>query len=97
MYLSYTTCSPSLIFPSALANDGLYRETRHFTAWTKERQIEDCKLHAVIREVTGQSTAPIGDMIFETHDTSIAHETCEEMVGPASIKTASQLGWLTDH
>ncbi|KAK0388001.1 hypothetical protein NLU13_4245 [Sarocladium strictum] len=66
----------------SLANDGLYRETRHFTAWTKERQIEDCKLHAVIREVTGQSTAPIGDMIFETHDTSIAHETCEEMFVP---------------
>jgi hypothetical protein len=41
--------------------------------------VEDCKLHAVIREATGQSTAPIGDMIFETHDTSIAHETCEEM------------------
>lgn len=68
---------------SALANDGLYRETRHFTAWTKERQVEDCKLHAIIREVTGQSTAPIGDMIFETTDTSIAHETCEEMVRSA--------------
>jgi NAD+ synthase (glutamine-hydrolysing) len=73
---------------AALANDGLYRETRHFTAWTKERQVEDCKLHAIIREVTGQTTAPIGDMIFETNDTSIAHETCEEMV---SINTSSDL------
>lgn len=73
----------------ALAGDGLYREPRHFTAWRKERQVEDHKLNAVMREVTGQSIVPIGDFILETPDTSIALETCEELFVPQnpSIRT----------
>lgn len=68
---------------TALAGDGLYREPRHFTAWSKERQIETHKLHQVVREVTGQATVPIGDFILETPDTSVTCETCEELVGYA--------------
>ncbi|KAK5992153.1 Putative glutamine-dependent NAD(+) synthetase [Cladobotryum mycophilum] len=65
----------------ALAGDGLYREPRHFTPWMKERQIETYKLHQVVRDVTKQTTAPIGDFILETPDTSVTCETCEELVG----------------
>jgi hypothetical protein len=63
----------------ALAGDGLYREPRHFTAWSKKRQIEEHKLHQAVRAVTGQTTVPIGDFILETEDTSITCETCEEL------------------
>jgi NAD+ synthase (glutamine-hydrolysing) len=66
----------------ALAGDGLYREPRHFTAWTKEREVEAHKLHQVVREVTGQTTVPIGDFILETPDTSVTCETCEELFVP---------------
>jgi NAD+ synthase (glutamine-hydrolysing) len=66
----------------ALAGDGLYREPRHFTAWSKKRQIEDHKLHQAVRAVTGQMTVPIGDFILETEDTSITCETCEELFVP---------------
>lgn len=66
----------------ALAGDGLYREPRHFTAWVKERQVETHKLHQVVRDVTGQTTVPIGDFILETPDTSVACETCEELFVP---------------
>ncbi|KAH6609920.1 NAD+ synthetase [Trichoderma cornu-damae] len=66
----------------ALANDGLYREARHFTAWTKARQVETYYLEAVVQKVTGQRTVPIGDMIISTPDTAIACESCEEMFVP---------------
>ncbi|KAI0144661.1 NAD+ synthase [Xylariaceae sp. FL1272] len=66
----------------ALANDGLYREARHFTAWPKHKQTETYYLESVIERVTGQHTVPIGDAILSTRDTSIGCETCEEMFTP---------------
>ncbi|CAI4213851.1 unnamed protein product [Parascedosporium putredinis] len=66
----------------ALANDGLYREARHFTAWTKQRQIETYYLEGVVQKVTGQRSVPIGDMILSTPDTAVACESCEEMFVP---------------
>ncbi|KAI0472624.1 glutamine-dependent NAD(+) synthetase with GAT domain-containing protein [Xylariaceae sp. FL0804] len=66
----------------ALANDGLYREARHFTAWCKQRQVETYYLESAVRKVTGQTTVPIGDMILSTPDTAIACESCEEMFVP---------------
>ncbi|KAL7792921.1 glutamine-dependent NAD(+) synthetase with GAT domain-containing protein [Trichoderma ceciliae] len=66
----------------ALANDGLYREARHFTAWSKPRQVEVYYLESIIQQITGQKTVPIGDMILSTPDTAIACESCEEMFVP---------------
>jgi hypothetical protein len=63
-----------------LAGDGLYREPRHFTAWVKQREVEEYKMPSTIKEVTQQSTVPIGDFILETPDTSVTCETCEELV-----------------
>lgn len=45
----------------ALANDGLYRETRHLTAWSKPREVETHYLESALRRVAGQTTVPIGD------------------------------------
>ncbi|KAF4591371.1 Glutamine-dependent NAD(+) synthetase [Ophiocordyceps camponoti-floridani] len=66
----------------ALANDGLYREARHFTAWSKPREVETYYLESVVRRVTGQETVPIGDMILSTPDTAVTCESCEEMFVP---------------
>lgn len=75
----------------SLAGDGLYREPRHFTAWVKERQVETHKLHQVVKDVTGQSTVPIGDFILETPDTSVSCETCEELFVPRNPSTFTGL------
>ncbi|RDA88491.1 hypothetical protein CP532_6618 [Ophiocordyceps camponoti-leonardi (nom. inval.)] len=66
----------------ALANDGLYREARHFTAWSKPREIETYYLETAVQRVTGQKTVPIGDMILSTQDTAVTCESCEEMFVP---------------
>ena len=38
----------------ALADDENYRERRHFTAWTKLKQVEEFTLPLFIQEITGQ-------------------------------------------
>ncbi len=68
----------------ALCDDGNYRETRWFTAWTKTRQVEDFYLPRIIRGVTGQTTVPFGDGVVATQDTVIGYEICEEMWNPQS-------------
>lgn len=67
-----------------LANDGLYRETRHFTAWAKPRATETYYLEKIIADITGQKTVPIGDAIISTLDTSLGTETCEELFVPSN-------------
>ncbi|WYZ35695.1 hypothetical protein EsH8_X_000342 [Colletotrichum jinshuiense] len=71
----------------SLANDGLYREARHFSAWTKLREVETYYLEAVAAQVTGQKTVPIGDLILSTLDTAVSCETCEEMFSPLNPST----------
>ncbi len=71
----------------SLANDGLYREARHFTAWPKKMQTETYYLEDVIEKVTGQHTVPIGDAILSTRDTAIGCVTCEEMFTPSNPST----------
>ncbi|RMZ76836.1 hypothetical protein DV738_g4770, partial [Chaetothyriales sp. CBS 135597] len=71
----------------SLANDGLYREARHFTAWVKPRTVETYYLEQVIREITGQKTVPIGDGVLSTLDTSVGCETCEELFTPVNPST----------
>lgn len=73
-----------------LANDGLYREMRHFTAWVKRYEIEQYYLEDVVSAVTGQRKVPIGDVILSTKDTAVACETCEELFTP--LNPSSYLG-----
>ncbi|PFH55100.1 hypothetical protein XA68_10749 [Ophiocordyceps unilateralis] len=81
---SWEACSLTLgLGPKmALANDGLYREARHFTAWSKPREVETYYLEGVVQRVTGQETVLIGDMILSTPDTAVTCESCEEMFVP---------------
>ncbi|KAF2672462.1 NAD+ synthase [Microthyrium microscopicum] len=76
----------------SLANDGLYRETRHFTAWAveKHRIFEDYYLEHGLREATGQRTVPFGDGILSTLDTAIGCESCEELFTP--LNPSSYMG-----
>ncbi|KAI1124456.1 NAD+ synthase [Nemania abortiva] len=75
----------------SLANDGLYREARHFSAWVKPMQTEVYYLEEVIEKITGQRTVPIGDAILSTRDTAIGCETCEEMFTPRNPSTYMSL------
>ena len=67
-----------------LANDGNYRETRWFSAWSQERSIEPFSLPETIRELNQQNTVPIGIAAIATRDTAVASETCEELFTPKS-------------
>ena len=67
-----------------LANDGNYRETRWFSAWSQERSIEPFSLPETIRELNQQNTVPIGIAAIATRDTAVASETCEELFTPNS-------------
>ncbi|OWZ68719.1 NAD+ synthetase [Cryptococcus neoformans] len=67
-----------------MANDGNYRELRHFTPWHKHRQVEKHSLPHMIRTVTGQTYVPFGDAVIATEDTVIGVELCEELFTPAS-------------
>lgn len=66
----------------SLAQDGLYREARHFAAWVKPRQTQIFYLEQVLQEATGQSIVPIGDAILSTTDTAVSCETREELFTP---------------
>jgi hypothetical protein len=65
-----------------LCDDGNYRETRWFTRWKREREVEDHYLPRMVREVTGQQCVPFGDAVISTIDTCIGHEICEELWNP---------------
>lgn len=79
-----------LILPKMnLANDGLYRETRHFTAWSKKMEVEDYYLEEIVRNVTGQRTVKIGDAVLSTLDTCVGCETCESLFVPLNPSTYS--------
>ncbi|XP_059088521.1 glutamine-dependent NAD(+) synthetase-like [Tigriopus californicus] len=67
-----------------LCDDGNYRETRWFTAWTQARTLEEFYLPRLIRDVTGQTRVPFGDGVLATVDTVIGYEICEELWNPAS-------------
>ena len=71
----------------SLANDGLYREARHFTAWSKQRQTETYYLERILQNVTGQRTVPFGDAILSTRDTALSMESCEELFTPLNPST----------
>lgn len=67
-----------------LAMDGNYREGRWFTPWRQKRVLEALILPSLIRKITGQKTAPIGDGVLNFNDTALAAETCEELFAPDS-------------
>lgn len=67
-----------------LANDGNYRENRHFIPWGRPQHIEDYYLPHMIQKLQGTKKVPIGDMVLSTPDTCLGFETCEELFTPQS-------------
>ncbi|XP_022208791.2 LOW QUALITY PROTEIN: glutamine-dependent NAD(+) synthetase [Drosophila obscura] len=63
----------------AMCDDGNYRESRWFTAWTKSMQTEEFLLPRMISQHTGQQTVPFGDAVIATRDTCLGYEICEEL------------------
>ena len=53
----------------ALAADGNYYESRHFTPWMKPRVIEEYDLPKMIAKLQGTSHVPFGDAVISTPDT----------------------------
>lgn len=74
-----------------LCDDGNYRETRWFAAWTKVRQVEDYFLPRMIQEISNQKTVPFGDALISTVDTCIGFEMCEELWNPCSTHVPQSL------
>ena len=66
----------------SLANDGNFREMRYFTPWLESRGVEEFVLPKEIRLLTGQMRVPIGDLVLEALDCTIAIECCEELFCP---------------
>lgn len=65
-----------------LANDGNYREHRHFTPWQRPQEVEDYYLESIVGNITKQSKVPFGDAVISTKDTCLGLETCEELFTP---------------
>ncbi|KAJ5270277.1 hypothetical protein N7505_006035 [Penicillium chrysogenum] len=65
-----------------LANDGNYREHRHFTPWQRPQDVEDYYLESIVGKITGQYKVPFGDAVISTRDTCLGLETCEELFTP---------------
>ncbi|KAJ5176837.1 Glutamine-dependent NAD(+) synthetase [Penicillium canariense] len=65
-----------------LANDGNYREYRHFTPWQRPQETEDYYLEQIVGKITGQYKVPFGDAVISTRDTCLGLETCEELFTP---------------
>ncbi|KAJ3658260.1 hypothetical protein Zmor_010011 [Zophobas morio] len=74
-----------------MCDDGNYRESRWFSAWSKVRQTEDYFLPRMISKFTGQTTVPFGDAVISTRDTCIGFEICEELWSPASTHISMAL------
>lgn len=60
-------------------DDGCYRETRWFTAWSRRQLLDELTLPAEIVAICGQLTAPIGDALLVLRDTCLGFEICEEL------------------
>ncbi|KAF1997363.1 glutamine-dependent NAD(+) synthetase with GAT domain-containing protein [Amniculicola lignicola CBS 123094] len=74
-----------------LANDGNYREMRHFIPWERPTHVEEYYLPRMIANVQGSHKVPIGDAVISTPDTCIGAETCEELFTPDSPHNAMGL------
>eukprot|EP00808_Paulinella_micropora_P029108 g24370.t1 len=68
-----------------MADDGIYRETRWFCAWTSLYELQQHILPPTIYRITGQRSVPFGVAIIEANDGTVAAETCEELFTPQAL------------
>ncbi|ORY60138.1 carbon-nitrogen hydrolase [Pseudomassariella vexata] len=74
-----------------LANDGNYREMRHFTPWMRPRETEQYHLPRILQEIQGATHVLFGDAVISTPDTCFGAETCEELFTPDAPHIAMSL------
>ncbi|TKW52135.1 Glutamine-dependent NAD(+) synthetase [Colletotrichum tanaceti] len=74
-----------------LANDGNYREMRHFTPWMHPRQTEQYHLPRILQDIQGATHVVFGDAVVSTPDTCFGAETCEELFTPNAPHIAMSL------
>jgi len=74
-----------------LANDGNYREMRHFIPWLRPGHVEEYYLPQMIQKLQGSTKVPIGDAVISTADSCLGFETCEELFTPDSPHNAMGL------
>ncbi|GAB1314026.1 hypothetical protein MFIFM68171_04236 [Madurella fahalii] len=65
-----------------LANDGNYREMRHFTPWMRPRETELYHLPKMLADIQGETHVLFGDAVISTPETAFGAETCEELFTP---------------
>ncbi|KAK0626769.1 hypothetical protein B0T14DRAFT_425024 [Immersiella caudata] len=65
-----------------LANDGNYREMRHFTPWMRPRETELFHLPKDLAKVQDETHVLFGDAVISTPETAFGAETCEELFTP---------------
>ncbi|KAG0649802.1 Glutamine-dependent NAD(+) synthetase [Hyphodiscus hymeniophilus] len=74
-----------------LANDGNYREMRHFTPWLRPQEHEEYHLPRMIQKLQGSSHVIFGDAVISTPETCFGAETCEELFTPDAPHTHMSL------
>ena len=75
----------------ALAEDGNYRESRYFCAWSALEDLHTHILPPAITRLTGQKHAPFGVALIDANDGVVAVETCEELFTPQSLNIGMSL------
>ena len=61
----------------AMCDDGNYRETRWFTAWTKKRETEEFYLPRIIQAITYQTKVPFGDAVLALQVRVVVHKSIQ--------------------
>ena len=77
---------------TVLCDDGNYRESRWFTPFSDNGELEDYPVPHVLRAVTDQYVVPFGVGIIRTRDTCLGSEICEEMFVPQAMNIRMGLG-----
>lgn len=75
----------------ALADDGNYRESRWFVAWTKANEVEEFRVPESCAKYARGGVAPFGDGALEFDDCVLGCETCEELWAPDAPHVALAL------
>lgn len=80
----------------SLADDGNYRESRWFTAWTRENETTTWRLPECCRglAVDGGDDVPFGDGAVVFDDCGLGCETCEELWTPDAPHIALALNGI---
>jgi hypothetical protein len=78
-----------------LANDGNYREMRHFTPWLRPRETEMFHLPKMLAEVQGETHVLFGDAVISTPETAFGAETCVSGLAVQLLVVAYRLAGRT--